>query len=264
MHAAHPLILTHRFWLVAIALAIVGVVFAPWYLLSAAVRLAPAMFDSVPAWYRFFYLFNLLRAVSFSRVEIYLLVSLLGIAGVLAAWLWSRPSHVVRALLLVSLLAILAFPIFYRYQPALVAAPGYSMRFATQPGLLDGVVKRNQVTTETRPCEYALLGWTKEAELYYQAQCADAPMQMWAIAPDRETSARSVASAPLELYVERAPVSVSERVRAAGVWPASEESNARRVYLREGSLISQDGYWVALIARHLYGPEDVILVSAAR
>ncbi len=264
MHLDRPFILTVRFCLVAMALAMVGVVFVPWYLLSAAVRFVPAISDSVPQWYGALYLFNLLRALLFSRLETFLLTSLLGVVGVLAAWLWARPSPVVRVLLLLSLLAILGFPWFYSYQPALVAAPGYTMRFATQPGWLDGVIKRNQVATETRPCEYTLLGWTKEAVLYYQAQCAGAPLQMWAIAPDREEHGQPVASAPLELSAERAPVSISEWVHAAGVWPASEEPNARRVYLREGSLISQDGCWVALIARHLYGPEDVILVSAAR
>jgi hypothetical protein len=35
------------------------------------------------------------------------------------------------------------------------------------------------------------------------------------------------------------------------------------VYLREGNLVSRDGDWVALIARHMYGPEDVVIVKSA-
>ncbi len=73
-----------------------------------------------------------------------------------------------------------------------------------------------------------------------------------------------VPSAPLELFVERATVKVYDLVRAEGVRPIIEEPNARRVYLQEGSLLSADGYWVALVARHLYGPEDVVIVQWAR
>jgi hypothetical protein len=253
-----------RFWLVAIALAIGGMVFAPWYIFFAVLPLLHAPFQAFTLWYSIFFVFDFVRALSMSQLEIYLMVSLLGIAAALAAWFWSRPNRVLRGLLLLSLLAILAFPWLFRYQPALVAAPGHTMRLPTQPGWLDGVVKSNQISAEIRPCTYTLLGWSKDAVLYYQAACKAAPPQLWAIAPDREESARPVDSAPLELGVQKAPVSISDWVRADGVWPPSAEPNARRLNLREGSLISPDGRWVALIARHAYGPEDVVLLSPAR
>ncbi len=262
MRLAHLSNAPLRFWLLLVALGIGGVVFAPWYVLLAMQPLLPHSFTSVPPpFYMILFLFDFLRALAFSRIEIYLFVSLLGIAAVLGAWMWARPSRMMRGLLLLSLLAILAFPWLYRYQPALVAAPGYAMRLPTQPGWLEGVVKWNQVAAETRPCTYALLGWSQEAVLYYQADCKGTPLQVWAIAPDREASARPFGSAPLQLVAERAPVTITDWVRAGGVWPPNEEPNARRVNLREGSLVSPDGRWVALIARHVYGPEDVVLVS---
>ncbi len=261
MRLAHSLVLTRRFWLVVVALAFGGLVFAPWYVLFAVQPLLPRSFVVVPWWYQVLFLYTFASALSFSRFEIYVLVSLLGVVAVVAAWQWSRPNRIVRGLFLVSLLSILAFPWLFRYQPALVAAPGYAMRLPTQPGWLDGVVKSHQAVAEVQPCAYTLLGWSNDAVLYYQAACKTTTPQTWVIAPDREASPRLVDSAPPGLSTERAPTSILDWVRAEGVRPASAEPDVRRVHLREGSLMSPDGRWVALIARHVYGPEDVVLVS---
>ena len=258
------LIRSRHFWLVAFALAIGGVVFAPFYVLMAIRPFLPTSFRVVPYWYQLIMLFQFLGALLFSHAATYLLISLLGIGAALMALLWARPHWIVRVLLILTLLAILAFPWVYRYQPALVAAPGYAMRVPTQPSFLDGVVKSNQAAAEIRPCTYTLLGWSADVTLYYQAQCDNNAGQTWAIAPNREANARLVTSAPTDLFAERAPASTFDLVRAAGVSPATEEPNVRRVYLREGNLVSRDGDWVALIARHLYGPEDVVIVKSAR
>ncbi len=259
----YPLIRSRRFWFIAFALFIGGVIFAPFYVLLAIHPFLPTSFRVVPYWYQFIMLFQFLHALLFSLAATYFLISLLGIGAALVALLWARPHWIVRVLLILTLLAILAFPWVYRYQPALVAAPGYAMRVPTQPSLLDGVVKSNQAAAEIRPCTYTLLGWSTDSMLYYQAECDNAA-QTWAIAPNREENARLVTSAPADLFVERAPASTFDLVRAVGVARATEEPDARRVYLREGNLVSRDGDWVALIARHLYGPEDVVIVKSAR
>ncbi len=251
-----------RFWLIASTLVIGVVLFAPFYILMAIRPLLPTSFRVVPAWFEFILLFQLPRALLFSNLVLYLSISLLGIGAGIAALIWTRPHWTVRALLVLALLAIIAFPCIYRYQPALVAASGYAMRVPTQPGLFDGVIKANQSAAEIRPCTYTLVGWSADTTLYYEAQCGSGPTQTWAIAPDREMNARLVTTAPNDLLAEPAPISVFDLVRAAGVSPATEEPNARRVYLREGSLLSPDKTWGALIARHLYGPEDVVLVKS--
>jgi hypothetical protein len=256
--------LSQRFWLITPALVIGGVVFAPTYILMAIHPLLPTSFRVVPNWYQSIWLSQYLRALLFSNLVVYLSISLLGIGAAIAASIWARAHWSVRGLLILTLLAIVAFPWVFRYQPALVAAPGYAMRVPTQPGWLDGVVKSNQSAAEIRPCTYTLLGWSADAMLFYQAQCSSAPTQTWAIAPDREANARLVASAPADLFAERASTSVLGWVRAASVSPVSEEPNARQAFLREGSLVSPNGDWVALIARHLYGPEDVVLVKSER
>ncbi len=255
------MIRSHRFWLTTSALVIGGVLFVPFYLMMAIQPLLPTSFRVVPAWYEFLVLFHVLRALLFSNLTLYLAISLIGIGAGLVALVWGRPRWLVRALLVLLLLAIIAFPWVFRYQPVLVAASGYAMRVPTQPGLLDGVVKLNQSIAEIQPCAYTLLGWSVDTTLYYQAQCGNDPAQTWAVAPDRETSARLVASAPDDLFAERAPISLLDLVRADTVSPASEDPNAHRVFVREGSLISRDGSWIALIAWHVYGPEDVVIVQ---
>jgi hypothetical protein len=265
-HSRTLSLVSWRFWLVALALAIGGLVFAPFYLFRVIWPWLiwpwlPHSYRVVPAWLEAVTLFDFVCNLLFSHLASYLAFSLLGIEIALAALLWARPHWLVRILLALTLLAIAAFPWVYRYQPALVAAPGLAMREPTDPGWLGGVVKRAQAGAEIRPCIYSLLGWSKDGTLYYQARCEDGHVQTWATMPDRESSGRMVTSAPVELFVERAPVTVYDRVRAAGVWPTGEEPNTRRVHLREGSLLSPGGYWAALVARHVYGPEDVVIVQ---
>jgi hypothetical protein len=263
-HSRTLSLVSWRFWLVALALAIGGLVFAPFYLMTAIYPWLPLSDRVVPWWYQALTLFSLVRNRLFIHPAGYVAFSLLGIGMAIAALLWARPHWVVRVFLALTLFAIIAFPWFYAYRPALVAAPGVRMRVPTQPGWLDGVVKSAQAAAEIRPCTYSLLGWSKDGTFYYQARCSNDTLQTWAIIPDREANAHPVTSAPLELFIEWAPVKVYDLVRAEGVRPIIEEANARRVYLQEGSLLSPDGYWVALVARYLYGPEDVVIVQWTR
>jgi hypothetical protein len=252
-----------RVWLVAFALAIGGLVLAPYYLMTAILPWLPISFDKVPVWYSTLFFYHLVSNLLFTHLIGYLAFSLLGISLVIAALLWARPHWLVSLLLVLTLLALVAFPWVSPYRPALVAAPGLAMREPTDPGWLGGVVKRAQVAAEIHPCNYILLGWSKDSTFYYQALCGDEPMQTWAVNPDREASGRMIPSAPLELFVEGAPVTVGARVRAEGVRPIAAEPSTRQLNLR-GSLLSPNGNWVALLARHVYGPEDVVIVQWAR
>lgn len=67
--------------------------------------------------------------------------------------------YLLLAVLLI--LAILAAALFnfLRYQPALGAAPGYTMHHVTDPGWLNGRFKTLQAIVEYVPCTYTLLGW---------------------------------------------------------------------------------------------------------
>jgi hypothetical protein len=148
------------------------------------------------------------------------------------------------------------------YQPAVVAAPGYDMLWPTRPGLWAGAVKGVQTWMEVRPCDYEVLGWSTDGALFYEEACQDTPAQVWAYDAGRSGRPYQVEAAPVGLVQEIVPRrSILERVRVPFVRPADEEPNVRSLQVRLDGLASPDGRWVALVVRHVYGPEDVIVVS---
>ncbi len=251
-----------RVWLVALPLAIGGLVLAPYYLVTAILPWPPSSFDKLSAWYSTLFLYRLVSNLLFTYLIGYLAFSLFGIGLVIAALLWARPRWLVRLLLVLTLLALVAVPWIYRYRPALVAAPGLAMREPTDPGWLGGVVKQAQAGAEITPCRYELLGWFFSS-LLYRSTCGNDPALTLSFDPKQWGNEPLVAQyIPGTLTRDQAPShELLEKVRAPGVWPATEELNARRVSLPPGSLRSPDGQWVALVARHLYGPEDVVIVQ---
>lgn len=157
-----------------------------------------------------------------------------------------------------------AFAVF-RYQPAVVAAPGYDMDWPTRPGLAGSLVKSYQRFFEIRPCVYELLGWSTGGKLYYREACR-APdfqvSQVWAYDPDRRSRPRPAAGPLPSLNQATVPrQSLLEWVRSPQVWPADAEPSVRRLEVRADGLASPDGRWVAAVVRHIYGPEDVIVVG---
>jgi hypothetical protein len=148
------------------------------------------------------------------------------------------------------------------YQPAVVAAPDHEMHWPTQPGLWASVVKSYQRFFEIRPCEHTVLGWSAEGTLFYQEARGDSHPQAWAYDPDEGTEPRWVEAAPVDLLQEAIPrSSILEWVRSPRVRPADAEPMVRNLKVRVDSLASPDGRWVAVIVRHIYGPEDVIILG---
>lgn len=147
------------------------------------------------------------------------------------------------------------------YQPALAAAPGYQMVNVTEPGgVVDGLRKNVQVLIEKRPCTYTLLGWSDAGLLYYHATCGNS-IGLWSVDPSDSPQAQRASFVPASLHASQlARSDALDRLRAPGVRPARSEPPTRDVYLRDYNQ-SPDGEWLAVVARHLYGPEDVLLVS---
>jgi hypothetical protein len=136
------------------------------------------------------------------------------------------------------------------------------MRWPTQPGRLEGVAKQARVLTEARNCEYVLLGWNAQGRLYYTEPCTDRNPQVWTYQPDQAGSPRPVTGAPTDLSQMTIPRgAILERVRAHSRRPAHTEPDVRRLEVRQSGLASPDGRWVAVVVQHIYGPEDVILLS---
>ena len=97
--------------------------------------------------------------------------------------------------------------------------------------------------------------------LYYEAICQANEPVFWAYVPGQ--AAERVYAVPITL--NRDVVSVSDTmdwVYAGPVRPVSAEPMARELAIRHHeALLSGDGSYLALIARHLYGPEDVLVLQ---
>ncbi len=213
----------------------------------------------------FFYLALVFISALCLYPGVYVTISVLGVTASVVTLVASfagtaRPlAQRWRLAVALSLFAIAAFPFAYRYTPALNAAPGYQTLWVTEPTLWGGLTKRARVTLEQRPCTYTLLGWDADT-LYFQAACADGE-QVWRYQPGAGHSAESVRETPPAL--SRIKQSALEVVRADGVQPAHLEPSTRAVNLRGEGLASPDGRYVAVIARHIYGPEDVLVIAPA-
>ena len=113
-----------------------------------------------------------------SDVTRYLAISLTALLLTLAALVWPIVRERGQAwrrkrfyLLAAALVAVLAFPLLMRYQPAVKATPGAQMHVMDKPGWLAGVVKSCQAAAEVRGCQYEPLGWADEQTLIYRQGC---------------------------------------------------------------------------------------------
>jgi hypothetical protein len=250
-------------WLSLAALTVAGFLVVPFYLFAGFGLLLPATFEGPPTpWLWALFLVMVPLNLLYGHLAAYLLVNALVLILLAATLVWGRRAWVIHFLLALMLLAILAFPWLYQYRPAVVAAPGYAMRWPTQPGRLEGVARQARVLTEARDCEYVLLGWSAQGGLYYTETCRDRNPQVWTYQPDQAASPRPVSVAPADLSQATIPRgAILEGVRAPDVRPAHAEPDVRRLKVRQSGLASPDGRWVAVVVRHIYGPEDVILLS---
>ena len=110
-----------------------------------------------------------------------------------------------RWILILTGLLVLAAALFWflGYHPALMVAPGYTLRNVTDPGWLNGRIKTLQAIAEQVPCTYQLLGWQETDALYYEAAC-DGTSRIWRYAVADDAS-EPVAAAPADLYAEPVP-----------------------------------------------------------
>lgn len=160
------------------------------------------------------------------------------------------------------LACVIAALILFCYQPAVVATPGHEMHWPTRPELWTSVAKSYQRFLEVRTCDYTVLGWSDEGVLFYQEACQDDLPQVWAYDLENGNRPQHVETVPLDLVQEAASrSSILQMVRSPGVRPADAEPMVRNLEVRVDGLASPDGRWVAVVVRHIYGPEDVIVLG---
>jgi len=203
----------------------------------------------------------LIGGVAYCLVAPIPLFRLLGLVLALLVLLLPLSRRVMKLLLVLIVLTGLSLPWLLRYRPAVVAAPGHEMRWPTRPAPLAGMAKSIRSLEEKRLCTYRLLGWDAGNTLYYRETCrGDA--RLWAYHPEQETL-RRVSALPTAISRESVPRrDLLDRVVVPSVYPPSAEADMRRLCVRESGLVSPDGRWIALVARRVYGPEDVIILGA--
>jgi len=204
----------------------------------------------------------------------YVTISLAALVLTSAALIWLAVREQRRSwrhgrlyLLLIALAAVLAFPFVMRYQPAVEAAPGVELRIVEKPGLLEGAVKQCQVGAEVRGCVYEPLGWVYEHTLVYRKWCGGFYT--------KEGWQPGSPGCPMLYDLKTGKIGLSLADRA----PSYETCNpavcvspalAERTYFPplhylpghfEDPVISPDGRWIAFTARHVYGPEDLLIIS---
>ena len=215
--------------------------------------------------------FPLLGMLSFPHIYSYIILTpaifysvlLVGSAAMLLSWFLTTRRQI-RALLLIGILAMIIYwshPPFH-YRPPLEPAPGHTLRVPTQPHTLfqrmqwGFLVEWDEVTPR---CQYTLLGWGKPAVLYYQEDCGEEDIQVWRFDVANDSLPQSTSHPPASLELDQDTLAISY-VRS-GAYPPSAEEPTRRLIFRRPWLRSPDTRWVAAVARRVYGPEDIIIVS---
>ena len=213
-------------------------------------------------------------ATLLSDVTRYLAVSLAALTLALVALIWLVVRERGQAwrrkrfyLLAIALVAVLAFPLLMHYQPAFKTAPGIEMCIVDEPDLLRGVVKSCQAAAEVRGCQYEPLGWADAQTLVYRQWCGGYyDMSDWhpgAPQPPRAYHLDTNAVSPFDGDLSTLSREICHPWQC--VAPALAEKQPFPLGYLLGQykdvLISPDGRWVAFTAEHVYGPEDLLVIS---
>lgn len=253
----------------AVMATILGVPFLAFYWTALGRFILDAIAGDNPNWLMplsiaLYLPFAFVAYILFGNLYAYIVTTIAGSIAAIAGLMWGRFNKLLRVWLLLIICAIVAFPLVYRYHPALVAAPGHRMELVTTPGFFGGIVKASRNLTEQTPCEYELLGWSTDNQLYYRAMC-DGEAQVWQYSPNRPGSHTQVSSSPTSLSASTiSEDTVLEMVRAGGVKPEKYEPATRRIHLKSKGIVSPDGRWIAIITQHVYGTQDVIVLTDAK
>jgi hypothetical protein len=244
--------------------------------LRALLGLTAALFPQAPPLGLVFALdlpfFSITRLLS--DVTRYLVISLAALLLTLIAlaWLVVRERgqiwrHKRFYWLTVALVAVLAFPLLIRYQPAFKAVPGVEMRVVDKPGLLAGAVKSCQAAAEVRECQYEPLGWADAQTLVYRQWCGGYyDMSDWRPGDPQPLRAYHLGTDTISPFDGDPDALSRETCRPSQcVSPALGEKQLFPLSYLPGqykdALVSPDGCWVTFTAEHVYGPEDLLVIS---
>ncbi len=239
--------------------------------MSVTVPLAGVVFFDAPH----FAVANLFADVSryliFSSLA---LISLLGSLIVLAAR--SRRGLVRRPqfyLIACGILSLLGFAWFPSYQPAVQPASGVQLQIVEQPAFIAAVVRRNQVSAEIEGCSFEALGWADANTLVYRKWCGGFfdPSNNYAWKDGTPTAPRAYRIDAKTDQAYSGDLTLLARNTCAYfncVLPLLDKNTVQisthHLHYPNDSydgVRSPDGQWVAFRAKHVYGPEDLLVIG---
>jgi len=260
---------------VAVPLAMPFLAFWPLSLLGRlSYRLFPAI-SSTPWWFFGVEMYPFLSTSFLSDVTRYVILSLVALILTLAALAWlaaQEQGQVWRRgrfyVLLAALVSVLAFPLLMRYQPVIKAASGVELRLVERPGLIEGAVKSCQAAAEISSCQYEPLGWADAQTLVYRRWCGGHydKMGIWYPGDSQPFQAYHLDTDDVSLFDGDVDALLQEICATSKcVLPALAERGPLEQGYHPGqyedALTSPDGHWVAFTAEHIYGPEDLLVIS---
>lgn len=150
----------------------------------------------------------------------------------------------------------------FKYEPALSPIAGYHAQWLNPPPFYARVYYSVLNFGDIRPCEYTLAGWQNDVTLVFRWSCSN--NNTGVIAHNLDTHhVQPLDGVPANLIVRPvAKLIALEWLRAEGVRPVGYESITRPLMAKGDGLLSPDGKYLALISRSIYGPEDVLVLSA--
>lgn len=210
------------------------------------------------------YRYDFLNPV-FSSALIFFGSYVLGLSLIVWAVIWLSKHWLWRLSLILCGLAALVFlgmmPWWYGgYYLPVTAAPGYTLRWVTQPGNPYSAAYRQAQLTHEAECDYHLFGWSAEGVLEYTSECLPG---IWSYAPSAATTRWSLlrSSLPTAAPIERWDgYTYLERPESIRLNPPDEYT----LILNLERSVSPDGQWEAIVVRWVYGPSEIVVVRKAQ
>lgn len=239
--------------LLVAALGFGGLLFVGRYLVMALMYVAQRLDlpTAVIAGLDLAYLYPL--GVLFAQPGVYWGFSGLSLLLIAVALIGARPGRTATAALVTVALIVVGSAVFLHYRPAVEARPGVSMCVPTLPGWWERPAKYFRIGVERRQCSYTIEGWDRSGGLLYVETCGERQSR-WRYVPADDT--RAPADPVADLATERVN-RPTNRVTAAIPGDPRLTITVRTPVFR-----SPDGRWEAFVARHVYGPEDVVVVRS--
>lgn len=165
-------------------------------------------------------------------------------------------------LLVMCAASVLAFPVVFHYRPAVEAASGVEMRIVNQPGFLEGAVRSCQASAELQHEAYVPVGWVDDDTLVYRRYSCGPQGFKWDCSSDETTWAYDVQTGHTRLYTaDEATLTGQTCAPQICVKPYLSTEWFFSGHQSPEALVSPDGQWIAFTARHVYGPEDLLVIS---